>query len=394
MIDLKGEICHIVVKFNLLANVPDAMPLFHTVKGFLNACNSGEEASARKYIEWQGRQWAAQAFDGEHQTAMHLCARTGLIRLIPDLLRGGANVNARNDAGRTPLTYAAEYGQNDVVHLLLEKGADPNMADKYGKLPIDYAAGNGRDIIVKLLIDGDAVPDTRNQPLITALSCGYAGAAAELLAGGAAADIHSADYRTPLHLAASQNALDVMKTLLEKGAVVNARTTAGATPLHFAVENNSVMAIEFLLAHGASPLIENTDGKTPLMRAKERSYDQCVRVLEATAKPKDTPAPTVPVVAPAAAASDAPAPEEWVKLAPGKIAHVGEYPAIGRKITEIYNLASRERVIITENLKTGAETTTQPEKFENIPEETVKQATEAAARLGSAPDAPKRSFNL
>jgi hypothetical protein len=55
---------------------------------------------------------------------------------------------------------------------------------------------------------------------------------------------------------------------------------------------------------------------------------------------------------------------------------------LGRKITEIFNFESRERLIITENLKPGAETLGQPEKFETLGEAVITRAEAARNQLG------------
>lgn len=45
------------------------------------------------------------------------------------LLRNGANANAKDSIGRTPLHYASELGQDDSLEMLLNHGADPNIGD-------------------------------------------------------------------------------------------------------------------------------------------------------------------------------------------------------------------------------------------------------------------------
>ncbi|CEM07957.1 unnamed protein product [Vitrella brassicaformis CCMP3155] len=57
------------------------------------------------------------------------------------LLAKGADVNARDLYGRTPLHYACEDGQSNVVPLLLRNGADPHIQDTVGrKSPLQMAA--------------------------------------------------------------------------------------------------------------------------------------------------------------------------------------------------------------------------------------------------------------
>jgi cytohesin len=55
------------------------------------------------------------------------------------MLKHGANPNAKDDNGWTPLHRAAYCGHVEIVMILLERGADPLIADNEGNIPLDYA---------------------------------------------------------------------------------------------------------------------------------------------------------------------------------------------------------------------------------------------------------------
>ncbi|XP_053167318.1 ankyrin repeat domain-containing protein 22 [Hemicordylus capensis] len=57
--------------------------------------------------------------------------------LIKLLLRAGANVNATDNLGRTPLHYACEMKNESIIPLLLEAGGDPSITDTEGETPLD-----------------------------------------------------------------------------------------------------------------------------------------------------------------------------------------------------------------------------------------------------------------
>ncbi len=61
--------------------------------------------------------------------------------LVKNLLANGANPNASNDDGNTPLHTAAFLGRGEVVQLLLAKGASPVAKNQRGETPISVVSG-------------------------------------------------------------------------------------------------------------------------------------------------------------------------------------------------------------------------------------------------------------
>jgi ankyrin repeat protein len=63
--------------------------------------------------------------------------------VIEVLLGAGANVNARDERGWTPLMYAARSNNNlEVINLLLNNGADGSLESNNGKTAFDHAKDN------------------------------------------------------------------------------------------------------------------------------------------------------------------------------------------------------------------------------------------------------------
>ena len=66
------------------------------------------------------------------------------------LVEKGANVNAANDAGMTPMHYAVQRGADRIIEYLASKGARFDTKNKQGRTPADLARGRTAALISKL----------------------------------------------------------------------------------------------------------------------------------------------------------------------------------------------------------------------------------------------------
>jgi len=72
----------------------------------------------------------------------HRHAPNGWLPAVKFLIEGcGADVNARDGNGYTPLHHAASRGDNTVIQYLLEKGADVMVVSRKGETTVDMANG-------------------------------------------------------------------------------------------------------------------------------------------------------------------------------------------------------------------------------------------------------------
>jgi ankyrin repeat protein len=70
---------------------------------------------------------------------IHDAAKAGDLAAVQEELYKGADVNAKDDIGRTPLTHAAQFGRKEVAELLIANGADVKAKNKYGWTPLYFA---------------------------------------------------------------------------------------------------------------------------------------------------------------------------------------------------------------------------------------------------------------
>ena len=129
------------------------------------------------------------------QTPLHLAVTAGYTGLVELLLSKGADANAEDSSGRTPLSYAAERHNVPAVQCLLTAHANPNAGSL--NLPLAEAANFGDMAILKLLLANGADPNT-NAPV---------GWQVNTATGGFGGGIKS----TPLFLAVNQRHADAAK---------------------------------------------------------------------------------------------------------------------------------------------------------------------------------------
>ena len=85
-------------------------------------------------------------------------------RIVQRALDAGADVNAKDEYGYTPLHQMATMhrGNEEICRLLLERGADPNARDDNGRTPLHWACLYNHTAIVRLLIEHGADAGARD----------------------------------------------------------------------------------------------------------------------------------------------------------------------------------------------------------------------------------------
>ncbi|MFN7920171.1 MAG: ankyrin repeat domain-containing protein [Bryobacteraceae bacterium] len=201
------------------------------------------------------------------------------------LLARGANVNAQANDGRTALYSAASQRNTDaVLKLLLSKGAKVDLATTNGRTPLMAAAGGGFVSLMKPLLDAKAnvnsVSGTGSVALIDAAASKSVEAVRLLLEAGADVNAHTKRNQTALAAAATYGSEDIVKLLLDRGAEVNIRDERGYSPLMYAAYSEVMPAgvVKMLLAKGADVNVTG-EGETPRDLAAKRGDTEVARLL-------------------------------------------------------------------------------------------------------------------
>jgi len=192
------------------------------------------------------------AYDGLHQAAWQ-----GDLPKLKALIASGANLDARDPRGRTPLHVAAHARQREAIRLLARAGAQLDLLedDRYDAVTIAAVADDTATLSLLLSLGASAGQTTSRYDgtaLIAAAHLGHDEVVRRLIAAGA-----PLDHVNNLHWTAV-----IESIVLGDGGPRHQRTLAA------------------LVDAGASLKQTDRQGNTPLQLAKARGYTAMVKLLE------------------------------------------------------------------------------------------------------------------
>ena len=176
----------------------------------------------------------------EGATSLHIACMNPTERQFSSidlLLKNGANPNASDITGWTPLHYASKYSSPAIVEALLRSGANPNVKDIDNLTPLHIVSAESKSPKkVEILLLSGTNPNAKDKH-------GF----------------------TPLHLVSTSDttiSLEIVDILLRNGAEPNIRDKYGFTPLHhasmFLTGSNISRVVVLLIRGGAMPINEVT----------------------------------------------------------------------------------------------------------------------------------------
>lgn len=212
------------------------------------------------------------------ETRMFLASLTGDYDTVKYLI-DKKNVNLNNSLN--PLFIASAKGHVNIVELLLKNGADINAKEKRGWTPIMAAVQNENNAsVVQILLKHEATVNDKSNYGITALIIASSKESnievvKMLLEKGA--DIEAkggyAQKETPLIVAAFRGNTNIAEILLDYGANIEAKNSDGETALLVAIRHRKINTANLLLKRGADFYSEDYNGLTPKRWAEIRRYD-------------------------------------------------------------------------------------------------------------------------
>lgn len=210
-------------------------------------------------------------------------SQSGNVEEVRSLLTDGADVNAQDVYGCSPLIWAVRNGRAETAQLLLSQGADPEITDLSGISPLSWAVLDSREALVRMLVEAGAdinagggrmnaspvfhAVQERNLPLLRLL-----------VQLGAHLEVRDLLGRTPLSRAVEAGDMSTLEALVELGANLNGRNLTEETPLTWAVKHSNLAMVDKLIALGAD-VNRSGFGITPLMAAVEAEDVEKIKSL-------------------------------------------------------------------------------------------------------------------
>jgi ankyrin repeat protein len=264
----------------------------HAQSPLANLIQNDERSAA---LEMIGDGADVNATQGDGTTPLHWAVYKVDQELVAELLDHGAKANVTNDYGSSPLAEAVKLGDLGLVAQLLDAGADVESPNGDGQTALMLAARVGSLEIAKLLVergaDVNAKEAWRDQTaLIWAVDGNFPELTQLLIDKGADVNVRAsanewdsqitseprAQYRpvgglTVLVYAARSGCTRCVRSLLAAGADIDKPTPEGMTPLMIAIDNTSFDTARVLLDAGANPHVWDWYGRTALYVATDMS---------------------------------------------------------------------------------------------------------------------------
>ena len=205
-------------------------------------------------------QSAPSASDIAGYRGLHAAAQRGDVAALRQMLAGGADLNARDGHGRTPLHIATFARQRDAIQALAAAGANLGVLenDRYDAVTIACVADDEEILRVLLALGASAKLITSRYDgtaLIAAAHLGHDGVVRQLIAAGA-----PLDHVNNLHWTAAIEAVVLgdggprhqatLKALIDAQANLRLADRSGRTPLALARERGYAAMVQMLLSAG------------------------------------------------------------------------------------------------------------------------------------------------
>ncbi|WP_294394044.1 ankyrin repeat domain-containing protein [uncultured Sphingomonas sp.] len=156
---VNGRISKLLAVALALAPVMPAVAQFSDGYNFIKAVRDGDGAKTMEYLNKPGNPAINARDPSTGEGVLHIVAKRHDQTWLNFMLSKGADPNARDRDGNTPLMAATQLGDGDAVRVLLENAAKPNIANSRGETPLIAAVQQRNYPIMRLLMSAGANPE-------------------------------------------------------------------------------------------------------------------------------------------------------------------------------------------------------------------------------------------
>ncbi|THY74449.1 hypothetical protein D6C95_10090 [Aureobasidium pullulans] len=217
------------------------------------------------------------ARSGRYDYALHAASHKGHGNVVKILLANGANVEASNEHFNNALEEALYANHNNVAKMLIEEGVKRNNCGQYHDKALRLASLDGQTCIVQMLLENHADPDTRdshgNSALQIASYKGHDDIVRLLIDRRASINAQGGDYGSALIAASYRGHEKVVRRLLDGRAKADVYSEKYGSPLHASVSAGHQVISQILLSTGARDSLLDRFGWRPSELAFASRYE-------------------------------------------------------------------------------------------------------------------------
>lgn len=249
----------------------------------IDAIKKGNLQGARLLLDHGANPNESRKDTKSEMTPLSYAAEFGDIEMVRELLKRGAEVDRLNQKRSTALTLAAYNGHEEVARLLMNAGANPDHVDStgwiFGSRPKDYAKRNKNPKLDALLTISPKDRQTQSENLLRAVSQRRFKEAQRLLSQGAYSSYTSPEGVFPLEQAILNNDVQMVKLLINRLANLSQTIKGGGTVLHAAALGGKKEIVELLVKNGINVNAPDAKGNTALFYAAEKGNTDIINIL-------------------------------------------------------------------------------------------------------------------
>lgn len=233
------------------------------------------------------------------KSPLHLAALYGHRACAAALVQAGASLASDNESHRSALMWAAVGGHVEIVSDVAAAGADPNEASELGQTALHLSSDPAcTSRLVELGADIEARNWLGRTPIMIAVGNLHPPVVSRLIALGADVTARDDGGHTALHTAAGWDARAgpreveaMIVALLDAGAEIDAQDDSGDTPLMAAADSGLLRAAELLVERGARLDLRNRAGRTAadIAASRRRTYEAGLKEFLERVSPGSAP---------------------------------------------------------------------------------------------------------